>query len=64
MQSAQKYPSQNIPRTNILLWEKKLVAAQFKLTELTITKFEYVLKLFDLETKLISKFGLYIAQED
>ena len=42
--------------------QKELAAAQFKLTEMTITKF--VQKLFDLEIELISKFSLYNVQED
>ena len=49
-------PSKNF----LLLWGKELAGAQFKLIELTIG--ESVQKLFDLETKLISKFSLYIVQ--
>ena len=40
------------PKNNfLLLWEKELAAAQFKLTELAIINF--VEKLFDLEIKFI-----------
>ena len=46
----------------LLLCEKELAAAQFKLTELTIN--EFVQKLFDLETNLVSKFSLLTVQED
>ena len=46
----------------LLLWEKELAAAQFKLIELTII--ESVQKLSDLETEFISKFSLYTVQED
>ena len=46
----------------MLLWRKELAAAQFKLTELTIT--ESFQKLFDLATEYISKFSLYTVQED
>ena len=46
----------------LLLWEKELVAAQFKLIELTII--ESVQMLSDLETEFISKFSWYIVQED
>ena len=51
-------PSRNL----LLLWGKELAAAQFKLTELTISG--SVQKLFDLETAFISKFSLYTVQED
>ena len=51
-------PSKNF----LLLWEKELSAAQFKLTELTII--EFVQKLFDLQTEFISKFSLLTVQED
>ena len=51
------------PRKNVLLlWEKELAAAQFKLIELTIS--ESVQILFDLETEFISKISLYTVQED
>ena len=46
----------------LLLWEKELVAAQFKVTELTVI--EFVQKLFDLETEFVSKFNLLTVQED
>ena len=46
----------------MLLWEKELAAAQFKLTKLTII--EFVQKLFDLETDFVSKFSLLTVQED
>ena len=51
-------PSKNF----LLLWGKELAAAQFKLSELTIS--ESVQKLFNLETEFISKFSLYTVQED
>ena len=44
----------------LLLWGKELAGPQFKLIELTIG--ESVQKLFDLETKFISKFSLYTIQ--
>ena len=44
-------PSKNF----LLLWENELAAARFKSTELTIS--EFVQKLFDLDTKFISKFS-------
>ena len=50
-------PSKNF----LLLREKELAAAQFKLIELTIT--ESVQNLSDLETEFISKFSLYTVQE-
>ena len=46
----------------LLLWEKELVAAQFKLIELTII--ESVQKLSDMEAEFISKFSLCAVQED
>ena len=46
----------------MLLWEKELAAAQFKLIQLTIIV--SVQNLSDLETKFISKFSLYTVQED
>ena len=46
----------------LLLWEKELAVAQFKLTKLNTTGF--VQKLFDLETAYIYKFILYTVQED
>ena len=46
----------------MLLCEKELAAAQFKLTELTVI--ELVEKLFDLETDFVSKFNLSTLQED
>ena len=50
-------PSKNF----LLLWGEELAAAQFKLTELTIS--EPVQKLFDLDTEFISKFSVYTVQE-
>ena len=46
----------------LLLWEKELAAAQFKLTKLATT--EFVKKLFDLETVYFHKFIMYTVQED
>ena len=46
----------------MLLWEKELAAAQFKLIQLTIVV--SVQNLSDLETEFISKFSLYTVQED
>ena len=51
-------PSKNF----LLLCEKELAAAQFKLTELTVI--ELFEKLFDLETDFVSKFNLSTVQED
>ena len=50
-----KTPCADKPSKNfLLLCEKELAAAQFKLTELTVI--ELVEKLFDLETDFVSKF--------
>ena len=58
-----KTPCLGKPSKNFLLFsEKELVAAQFKLIELT--KIESVQKLSDHETEFISKFSLYTIQED
>ena len=58
-----KTPCAGKPSKNfLLLWEKELAAAQFKLIELTIS--ESVQKLFGLETEFILKFSWYTVQED
>ena len=58
-----KTPCVDKPSKNfLLLCEKELAAAQFKLTELTVI--ELVEKLFDLETDFVSKFNLSTLQED
>ena len=58
-----KTPCVGKPSNNLLLlYEKELAAAPFKLTELTII--EFVQKLFYLETNFVSKFSLLTVQED
>ena len=52
----------NQVRIFLLLWEKGLVAAQFKLPELKII--EFLQKLFHLEDKFFSKFNFYTVQEN
>ena len=56
-----KTPCVGKPSKNLLLWERELVAAQFKF-ELTII--ESVQKLSDMEAEFISKFSLCAVQED
>ena len=61
--NTKKTPCVSKPSKNfLLLWEKELVAAHFKLIELTVI--ESVQKLSDLQTEFISKFSLYTVQED